>query len=396
MPYKCKLIDKKWRIIKPDTGRVAKNKEGTALDGDGHTSESACMKQVRALYWSESKNIENYHDIFLYGEIGWDINAAMIQAAMQGLAKDQTLRLRINSRGGSFIEAIAIFNILRENDNILTYIEGAALSAAAVIALGGSKVLMAQNGLMMIHGPVMDSSGRTLEQLKVQTEALEKATIALKDTIKAKCGKSDEEIDNLLSKDSWFTSYEAYNYGLIDEIVDISNVTVALDEIPEVPDVILNHVKNKGNNVMPIKDVLKKLNLPCEDNTTEDQMISIIENHIKTITDAKIVVPPPIPASSAIINIVKKSRETEINNLVSEGKISGAVATDLKATYASEEALKKVIDAKGNITDNFDSIITTLAKNERIINFGGRTGVQRLEGEHQKKNALMKDMESRK
>jgi hypothetical protein len=48
MPATCKKIDGKWRVVDPN-GSITKNRSGTAVDGGGHDSESACQGQARAI-----------------------------------------------------------------------------------------------------------------------------------------------------------------------------------------------------------------------------------------------------------------------------------------------------------------------------------------------------------
>jgi len=48
MPVKCRLINGKHRIVGPD-GKIETNNAGTAVDGGGHSSHSACMRQARAI-----------------------------------------------------------------------------------------------------------------------------------------------------------------------------------------------------------------------------------------------------------------------------------------------------------------------------------------------------------
>jgi hypothetical protein len=43
-----------YRVIKSDSGEIAKNGAGTAVDGGGHASKDKAAAQVRALYNSES------------------------------------------------------------------------------------------------------------------------------------------------------------------------------------------------------------------------------------------------------------------------------------------------------------------------------------------------------
>jgi len=48
MPVHCALKQGKWRVCETG-GRIATNNAGTALDGGGHDSESACQRQARAV-----------------------------------------------------------------------------------------------------------------------------------------------------------------------------------------------------------------------------------------------------------------------------------------------------------------------------------------------------------
>ena len=55
MPLTTRKIKDKWRIVEKDTGKVAKNKGGTALDGGGHPTQPAADKQVSAISVSKAK-----------------------------------------------------------------------------------------------------------------------------------------------------------------------------------------------------------------------------------------------------------------------------------------------------------------------------------------------------
>ena len=53
MPYTVRKISGKYRILKIGSGKVAKNKGGTAMDGGGHTSPKKAYAQVKAVEMSE-------------------------------------------------------------------------------------------------------------------------------------------------------------------------------------------------------------------------------------------------------------------------------------------------------------------------------------------------------
>lgn len=49
MPVKVAKKGKKHRVVESATGRIAKNRAGTALDGGGHASKAAAARQARAV-----------------------------------------------------------------------------------------------------------------------------------------------------------------------------------------------------------------------------------------------------------------------------------------------------------------------------------------------------------
>ena len=61
----------------------------------------------------------------------------------------------INSPGGDCVAAAQIYNMLMDyKGDVTVKIDGIAASAASVIAMAGTKVLMSPTALMMIHNPL--------------------------------------------------------------------------------------------------------------------------------------------------------------------------------------------------------------------------------------------------
>jgi hypothetical protein len=48
MPVKCVQQGSKWRVVDPQ-GHIEKNRSGTAVDGGGHGTRAACIRQARAI-----------------------------------------------------------------------------------------------------------------------------------------------------------------------------------------------------------------------------------------------------------------------------------------------------------------------------------------------------------
>jgi len=49
MPVKVKKSGDKFRVVEASTGKIAKNKGGTAVDGGGHSSKGKASAQARAI-----------------------------------------------------------------------------------------------------------------------------------------------------------------------------------------------------------------------------------------------------------------------------------------------------------------------------------------------------------
>ena len=66
----------------------------------------------------------------------------------------------INSPGGDCIAAAQIYNMLMNyKGNVTIKIDGIAASAASVIAMAGTKVIMSPVSMMMIHNPAPVACG---------------------------------------------------------------------------------------------------------------------------------------------------------------------------------------------------------------------------------------------
>ena len=73
----------------------------------------------------------------------------------------------LNSPGGDCVAASQIYSMLIEyKGNVTVKIDGIAASAASVIAMAGTEVLMAPTALLMVHNPLTVAIGDTEEMQK--------------------------------------------------------------------------------------------------------------------------------------------------------------------------------------------------------------------------------------
>lgn len=54
MPACARRLNKVWRVVECDSGRITKNRAGTAVDGGGHDTEADAKKQADAINASQS------------------------------------------------------------------------------------------------------------------------------------------------------------------------------------------------------------------------------------------------------------------------------------------------------------------------------------------------------
>jgi len=133
----------------------------------------------------------------------------------------------IDSYGGDVFAASEIYTMLKEhNGQVIVKIPSIAASAASVIAMAGEKVYMSNTAVMMIHNPSTVAMGDHNDMEKA-AEILETIKKSIINAYKEKTGLSEEEISDLMEKETWFDAETAIEKGFCDGyITEISQETV--------------------------------------------------------------------------------------------------------------------------------------------------------------------------
>lgn len=217
-----------------------------------HNRQAAWLKSRRQN--KKGYEIRSQHDdvveILIYDVIGFDfwtgggITAEALVRELQQITA-ATIRVRINSPGGDAFDGLAIYNALRRHDaHIETHIDGFAASAAATIAMAGDEIFIAENAFLMIHRSWGCMCGNSLEMMDF-ADILNKLDGSVAKIFVGKSKKSIEHILELMDEETWFTSDEALEEGLVDEIteqVDVDN-SFDLSVFSNVP----KNLKNKSS-----------------------------------------------------------------------------------------------------------------------------------------------------
>ena len=136
----------------------------------------------------------------------------------------------LNSPGGDCIAASQIYSMLMDYTGDVTIkIDGIAASAASVIAMAGTKVLMAPTALMMIHNPMTMAWGDKSEMTKA-IEMLDEVKESIVNAYEIKTGMSRAKISHLMDSETWMNANKAIELGFADDILEDKKKKCAADE----------------------------------------------------------------------------------------------------------------------------------------------------------------------
>lgn len=176
-------------------------------------------------YYSLETN-NNEADLYIFGDItSWpwdekDRDAYGVAKELQGLDV-QRVNVHINSYGGDVAEGLAIYNSLKNHKaEIVTICDGFACSAASVIFMAGSKRVVNEASLLMIHNPWTRACGNANEFRK-QAEDLDKIAQASINAYMGRVNITEEKVKELLDNETWLTAQECLDMGFATEIKEV-------------------------------------------------------------------------------------------------------------------------------------------------------------------------------
>jgi ATP-dependent Clp protease protease subunit len=207
---------------------------------------------MREWYRITAKADETVAELSIFDEIGPSffnddaVTAKQFIADVRGLPDAvKTIRVHVNSPGGSVFEAVAIANALRSESRergrtIEMRIEGLAASAATIVTSAGDSIAIADNALMMIHNPLAIVLGPA-KDMREMADLLDKVRDSIVATYRWVSQLSVEAISELMDATTWMNAEEAVKNGFATEVVPGVAVTArwrieALDQLKPVPE----------------------------------------------------------------------------------------------------------------------------------------------------------------
>ncbi len=125
----------------------------------------------------------------------------------------------INSPGGDCVAAAQIYNMLMDyKGDVTVKIDGIAASAASVIAMAGTKVLMSPVSMMMIHNPATIAFGDHAEMQKA-IDMLAEVKESIINAYEIKTGLSRAKLSHLMDAETWMDANKAVELGFADDVL---------------------------------------------------------------------------------------------------------------------------------------------------------------------------------
>src|SRR3982751_2728802 len=163
-----------------------------------------------------------------------DTVANLIVAQLLYLAQedpDREIQMYINSPGGQVDAGLAIYDTMHLiQPQVATTCVGMAASMGAVLLGGGAKGKRAAlpNARILIHHASAGVQG-TAADIEVHAREILRLNARLKELMAADTGQDIERISRDINRDYWMSAQEAQPYGVVDQIVGVTEASVAAD-----------------------------------------------------------------------------------------------------------------------------------------------------------------------
>jgi len=208
-------------------------------------------------FWKIKALSDEEGELLLYGEIGnddWaDVNAVQFVQDIAGLGDVKSIKVRINSPGGSVFAGQSIYSTLkRHKADVTVYVDGLAASIASIVAMAGNKVIMPRNSMMMIHNPWTISVGNSQDMRKA-ADRLDSIRETIINVYEEKTSQTRERITEMMDEETWMSAEQAKDLGFADviegdtEALALSgDFRASLSRYKNVPVRLMGTIEDKG------------------------------------------------------------------------------------------------------------------------------------------------------
>lgn len=304
--------------------------------------------------------------MLINGNIGESVNGAQFQSELYALDTMNKSRIKvyINSAGGSVLEGYNIASsILNSKTKVDTYCMGVCASSSCWIFEAGAKRYMSDFGLLWVHNVA-----------GLEGEAQAKFNSSISTILSQKTGKTESEIANMMTNETWFDASQAIESGFADEIIYSKDMNrprltktansweLASNYLTSITKPIIKMDLSKICNALDLNPeasemgILKAIEQISNKANTE---LNDVRNQLATITGAKNALVTENEALKSEIEAKKTELETAKNEALE------IKATALVESYISKGALKadkkdEMIQSAKNAYEATETILKAL------------------------------------
>lgn len=173
--------------------------------------------------WARDETDPEVRTLYLEGAIAEEswLNDEVTPAAFKDelMAGKGPITVWINSPGGDCVAAAQIYNMLMDYPaDVTVKIDGIAASAASVIAMAGTTVMMSPVSMLMIHNPMTAAIGDS-EEMRKAIALLDEVKESIINSYEIKTGLSRARLSHLMDNETWMSAKKAMELGFCDEIM---------------------------------------------------------------------------------------------------------------------------------------------------------------------------------
>lgn len=181
--------------------------------------------------------------------------------------------------------AAQIYNMLMDYPgNVTVKIDGIAASAASVIAMAGTSVLVSPVSMIMIHNPATVACGDSAEMQKA-IQMLSEVKESIINAYEIKTGLSRARLSHLMDAETWMDAHSAVELGFADDILKRASEDTGDGDDLSVPGAAMMFSRAAVTNSLMDKIAAKCRiqNIPVENGRSVDSLmerLNLIKQHI--------------------------------------------------------------------------------------------------------------------
>lgn len=195
---------------------------------------------------------------------------------------NEDVEVIINSGGGEVMSGSEIYTALKSYaGNVNVKVVGVAASAASVIAMAGDTIEMSPTAQMMIHNASTLAYGDD-RAMASASKMLNSVNRGIANAYMNKTGKSEQEILDLMNKESWMSAQDAVDLGFADsKMFDESATRLVANTGHMIPKNAIDKVSAMMNKTPEIKIDVEQIANKVIEKLEEKEELSKPQNKVK-------------------------------------------------------------------------------------------------------------------